>query len=125
MAVVDVEVVRPEPSAPSLPQNEEQATSEKQVFRRLYLLLTAHVSLFAALTALFVYVPHVRNIMRRNVFDKLLLTSYISTPLLVVVVVYLLFPSLRRRFAVIGLSVIVSLTSQLCHHQPNLTILLL
>lgn len=57
-AAVDVEVEfeRPEPSAPSLPEVDGQTVTRNELFRRLYLLLTAHVTLFTALTVLFVYV---------------------------------------------------------------------
>lgn len=66
-------------SAPSLPETEAgELDKRKKLFRKIYLLISGQMTLFVVMTVLFVYIPHLRKIFRKNIFDRLLLTSFIG-----------------------------------------------
>ena len=109
------------PSAPLLPHDEivPSSTAERHdsssrdvdanILRNLYFWVTGHLTVLATFTALLVYIPHLRRILRKNIFDQVLLTSIIGGPLLLAMVVFAYFPSMRKRFAIMALA-IISLT---------------
>jgi len=102
------------PSAPPLSEAAEDSNRLKsELYKRIFALLSAQLTLFTVLTALFVYVPHLRKIFRVDIFDKLFLASgWIGGPLIVVPIFALFFfPVLRRKFAKITLTILTACMS--------------
>jgi len=98
------------PSAPLLPHDEVVVNpTDSRLLRKLYLWASGHLTVLATFTALLVYIPHLRKILRKDIFDRLLLTSIIGVPLLIAMVLFAYFPSMRRRFAFIALTIIVGI----------------
>ena len=98
------------PSAPLLPHNGVVVTpTDSRLLRKLYFWASGHLTILAAFTALLVYIPHLRKILRKDIFDRLLLTSIIGVPLLLAMVAFAYFPSMRKRFAFMALTIIVSI----------------
>ncbi|XP_054155463.1 uncharacterized protein LOC128953942 [Oppia nitens] len=92
-----------QPSAP--PEEDYQPCgladdrTRQEFMAKVFAVIFAQKSLFCVLIAIFTYIPHLRKIYRKWVFDPLFLSSLIGVPLIVFVALLAISPSIRRRFA--------------------------
>jgi hypothetical protein len=81
--------------------------------RKAYAILATQFTFFFALSALLVYIPHLRRVFRKLIFDKLFLTSSVGFPLIFVLLFLSLFEQFRRRFAIVSMLLLTSCLSYL------------
>lgn len=91
------------PSAPAHEEYEPNGLQNNKIrskfMQKVYAILMCQLTIFCGLITLFVYIPHLKKIFRKWVFDPLFYTSFIGIPLCIAFILLIISPSIRRKFA--------------------------